>query len=92
MLVSEVVRGKALAHIVDAATVRDASGRPVELKRLQPDGSIVAETDVDGGTAVETAPADQTEAADSPDSADGGADPESTDVGEREVEGAADRR
>jgi len=84
MLVSEVVRGKALAHIVDAATVRDTSGRPVELKRLQPDGSIVDESDVDGGTA---APADETEAG----SAEG-ADSDSTEVGEREVEGAADRR
>jgi trigger factor len=84
MLVSEVVRGKALAHIVDAATVRDASGRPVELKRLQPDGSIVDESDVDGGTA---APADETE----PGSAEG-ADSDSAEVGEREVEGAADSR
>ena len=39
-MVSEVVRGKALATIVEAATVTDASGNLVELKNLQPDGSI----------------------------------------------------
>lgn len=39
-MVSEVVRGKALASIVEAATVTDASGQPVDLKNLQPDGSI----------------------------------------------------
>jgi len=43
-LVSEVVRGKALARVVEAATVTDASGNPVELKRLQPDGTY-AETE-----------------------------------------------
>jgi trigger factor len=40
MLVSEVVRGKALASVVEAAEVKDASGNPVDLKNLQPDGSI----------------------------------------------------
>jgi trigger factor len=39
-MVSEVVRGKALATIVEAAEVTDASGNHVELKNLQPDGSI----------------------------------------------------
>ncbi|MGZ4495144.1 MAG: trigger factor, partial [Nocardioides sp.] len=39
-MVSEVVRGKALALIVEAATVVDESGNHVELKNLQPDGSI----------------------------------------------------
>lgn len=39
-MVSEVVRGKALASVVESATVTDASGNPVELKNLQPDGSI----------------------------------------------------
>ncbi len=38
-LVSEVVRGKALAHLVESAKVTDASGNVVELKALQPDGS-----------------------------------------------------
>ena len=44
VVVSEVVRGKALAHVVESAKVTDASGRPVELKRLQPDGSIAEES------------------------------------------------
>ena len=38
-MVSEVVRGKALASIVEAATVTDESGNHVELKNLQPDGT-----------------------------------------------------
>ena len=38
-LVSEVVRGKALAHLVEHAKVTDASGNTVELKTLQPDGT-----------------------------------------------------
>ena len=42
-LVSEVVRGKALAVIVESAAVTDASGNPVELKRLQPDGTYADE-------------------------------------------------
>ena len=39
-MVSEVVRGKALAGIVEAARVTDASGNPVDLKNLLPDGSL----------------------------------------------------
>jgi trigger factor len=39
-MVAEVVRGKALARIVEGATVTDASGNPVNLKDLQPDGSV----------------------------------------------------
>jgi trigger factor len=39
-MVSEVVRGKALASVVAAANVTDESGNPVELKNLQPDGTI----------------------------------------------------
>ncbi|RNM13762.1 trigger factor [Nocardioides pocheonensis] len=39
-MVSEVVRGKALAMIVEGATVTDASGNHVELKNLRPDGTI----------------------------------------------------
>ena len=39
-MVAEVVRGKALAQIVEGATVTDESGNPVELKNLRPDGSI----------------------------------------------------
>ena len=39
-LVQEILRGKALAQIVETATVKDASGDVVELKNLLPDGSI----------------------------------------------------
>ncbi|MFP5253932.1 MAG: trigger factor, partial [Actinomycetes bacterium] len=39
-MVSEVVRGKALAFIVEAAKVVDESGNHVELKNLRPDGTI----------------------------------------------------
>ncbi len=39
-LVAEVVRGKALAVLVEAATVTDASGNHVELKNLRGDGTI----------------------------------------------------
>ncbi|SFC37410.1 trigger factor [Nocardioides terrae] len=37
---AEIVRGKALAQIVETATVKDKSGNVVELKNLLPDGSI----------------------------------------------------
>ncbi|MCW2787568.1 MAG: trigger factor [Marmoricola sp.] len=39
-MVAEVVRGKALALLVESATVTDASGNHVELKNLRGDGSI----------------------------------------------------
>jgi trigger factor len=39
-MVQEIRRGKALAQLVEAATVTDASGNAVELKNLRPDGTI----------------------------------------------------
>jgi trigger factor len=39
-LVQEILRGKALATIVESATVRDASGNVLDLKNLRPDGTI----------------------------------------------------
>jgi trigger factor len=39
-LVAEIVRGKALAQLVEQATVTDASGNVVELKNLRGDGTI----------------------------------------------------
>ncbi len=39
-MVQEILRGKALATIVESAVVTDASGNVVELKNLQPDGTI----------------------------------------------------
>ncbi|MDP9822333.1 trigger factor [Nocardioides massiliensis] len=50
-MVAEVLRGKALAVIVESAKVTDESGNEVDLKNLQPDGTIgepvdeTAETD-----------------------------------------------
>jgi trigger factor len=38
--VAEIRRGKALAQIVESATVTDGSGHVVELKNLRPDGTI----------------------------------------------------
>ena len=51
-MVSEVVRGKALATIVESAKVTDESGNHVELKNLQPDGSI-AEPSAETGESAE---------------------------------------
>ncbi len=57
-MVSEVVRGKALAHIVEGATVTDASGNIVDLKNLLPDGSIGdPEAAASQDTSEETEPA-----------------------------------
>jgi len=39
-LVQEILRGKALAAIVETAVVTDKAGQRVELKNLQPDGTI----------------------------------------------------
>jgi trigger factor len=39
-LVGEIRRGKALAQLVEGATVTDTSGNPVDLKNLRPDGTI----------------------------------------------------
>ena len=39
-LVAEIRRGKALAQIVEAAAVTDASGNAVDLKNLRPDGTV----------------------------------------------------
>jgi trigger factor len=39
-LVGEIRRGKALARLVEGATVTDASGNVVDLKNLRPDGTI----------------------------------------------------
>ncbi|QIK77107.1 trigger factor [Nocardioides piscis] len=58
-MVQEILRGKALATIVESAVVKDASGNPVELKNLRPDGTVgepVADTDTDtdADTSAET--------------------------------------
>jgi trigger factor len=58
-MVAEVVRGKALALIVEGATVTDASGNHVELKNLRPDGTIGEPEDE--GTAESVAASDEVE-------------------------------
>jgi trigger factor len=63
-LVQEIRRGKALAQIVENATVTDASGNVIDLKNLRPDGTIgepVDQTDEPSGEAgeqVSVAPSD----------------------------------
>lgn len=52
-MVAEVVRGKALALIVEGATVTDASGNTVDLKNLRPDGTVGAPADEAAGDAEE---------------------------------------
>ena len=64
-LVQEILRGKALATVVESAVVKDASGNVVELKNLRPDGTIgepedeaaeeTEETVADAATEEETA-------------------------------------
>jgi trigger factor len=39
-LVQEILRGKALAKIVESAVVKDESGNTLDLKNLQPDGTF----------------------------------------------------
>jgi trigger factor len=39
-MIQEILRGKALATIVESAVVKDASGAVLDLKNLRPDGSI----------------------------------------------------
>ena len=67
-MVAEVVRGKALAQIVESATVTDASGNTVDLKNLLPDGSIgdpeAAASDADAGSEADAADEAGTDSAD----------------------------
>jgi trigger factor len=64
-LVGEIRRGKALAQLVEGATVTDASGNVVDLKNLRPDGTIgdPAETEAEAAadTASDEAPTDSDE-------------------------------
>ncbi len=68
-LVAEIRRGKALAQIVEGATVTDASGNVVDLKNLRPDGTLGEPGDDEPGDAeptdaepTDTEPADTEEA------------------------------
>jgi trigger factor len=53
-LVAEIRRGKALAEIVEGATVTDTSGQVVDLRNLRPDGTVGDPSDV-----VAEAPSDE---------------------------------
>jgi len=57
-MVAEVVRGKALALIVEGATVTDTAGQHVELKNLRPDGTIGEPEAEAEAAAAEDAPAE----------------------------------
>jgi trigger factor len=87
-MVSEVVRGKALASIVEAATVTDRSGNPVELKNLQPDGTIAEPSEE---TSDETGDEDATDepATDQPATegtvVEGSVEPEPVDLGKSDA-------
>jgi trigger factor len=74
-MVSEVVRGKALATVVDAAVVTDESGRHVELANLQPDGTIA-----DPAAAAEAAEAEAAEGQAETDAETGAAEADSEDT------------
>jgi trigger factor len=72
-LVQEILRGKALATIVESAVVKDASGNVVELKNLLPDGSIgepQAEVDTEPQAEVEAEPAEAADAVEAVEAAD----------------------
>jgi trigger factor len=68
-LVQEILRGKALALVVEGAEVKDASGNVVELKNLRPDGTI-GEDEPEGESVDE---ADVDSDADATESTDGDA-------------------
>lgn len=65
-LVQEILRGKALAVLVESATVKDASGNVLELKNLQPDGTIMEQPaePAESDEAVEAEAAEPAEAED----------------------------
>jgi trigger factor len=61
-LVQEILRSKALAKIVETATVTDESGQRVELANLRPDGTIgEPEPAADEAPAADAAPAEPAE-------------------------------
>ncbi len=60
----EIRRGKALAMVVEAATVTDGNGESVDLVNLQPDGSLRDPNAVDEAAEVENAEVDSAETGD----------------------------
>jgi trigger factor len=63
-LVQEILRSKALARIVESASVTDESGNHVELKNLRPDGTIGEPEDETAEAEGETTAPETTEAVD----------------------------
>jgi len=63
-LVAEVRRGKALAHVVESATVKDADGAMVELKTLQPDGTYADPAELEAAAAAAEAEAEESSSTD----------------------------
>jgi len=57
-MVQEILRGKALATLVESAVVKDASGNVVELANLRPDGTIGEPVD-DAAVSDDTETAEQ---------------------------------
>ncbi len=70
-MVQEILRGKALAAVVESATVTDASGNTVELANLRPDGTI-GEPESEAEEAEAAAEADQPAGAESDEESDEG--------------------
>jgi trigger factor len=71
-LVQEILRGKALATIVEGATVKDASGNVVDLKNLRPDGTFGDPEAEAAAAAEDTEPLEPLESSESSESeADG---------------------
>ena len=65
-LVAEIRRGKALAQIVESATVKDGAGNVVDLANLRPDGTIGEPDDAAGTSEPDEADAGADEAAEEP--------------------------
>jgi trigger factor len=59
-MVQEILRGKALATIVESATVKDASGNVLDLKNLRPDGTI-GEPEAESETEPDSAEPEKTD-------------------------------
>ncbi|WP_107704951.1 trigger factor [Nocardioides allogilvus] len=57
-MVQEILRGKALATLVESAVVKDASGNVVELANLLPDGTIGEPVEADAEVESDEAPAE----------------------------------
>jgi trigger factor len=53
-MVQEILRGKALAVVVESATVKGADGSVIELKNLRPDGTI-GEDEPEAGAEADSA-------------------------------------